>query len=173
MRPVNLVLLAIALAFAFILGRRTAPIRTETVYFPTVVERPRLERQDTAKAARPEVRIIYRERPPIVRDTCSVPEGLERYDLIPPEPVRIEPARAILTYFRQDSLRWEQAVYRVPERPWRGGLYLTSGLSATHRLEDRRIYGGIGGAIAYRRSLAFVEMTTAGVRFGMRLTVFP
>ena len=173
MRWSSLILLLIVLAFAFVLGRRTAPIRTETVYFPTVVERPRLERQDTAKAARPEVRIIYRTRPPVVRDTCSVPEGLERYDLIPPAPVRVEPARAILTYFRQDSLRWEQAVYRVPERPWRGGFYLTGGLHATHRLQERAIYGGIGGEIAYRRAAAFAELTTAGVRVGLKLRVWP
>ena len=173
MKALRSIVPVLALLAAFLLGRQTAPIRTVERVRTDTIYAERLWPAETVRVAVPVERVIYRERVRVRTDTVRVPVEVERYVISRPEPVRIEPGRAVWTYFEPRAGRWEQAVYRVPERPWRGGLYLTSGLSATHRLEDRRIYGGIGGAIAYRRSLAFVEMTTAGVRFGMRLTVFP
>jgi hypothetical protein len=163
----------LALLAAFLLGRQTAPIRTVERVRTDTIYAERLLPAETVRVAVPVERVIYRERVRMRTDTVRVPVEVTHYVISRPAPIRTDPGRCVWTYFEPRAGRWEQAVYSVPERAWRGGFYLTSGLSATHRLEDRRFYGGIGGAIAYRRSLAFVEMTTAGVRFGMRLTVFP
>ena len=171
MRWSSLILLLIVLAFAFVLGRQTAPIRTVERVRTDTVYAERLLAAETVRVAVPVERVIYRERVRVRIDTVRVPVEITRYVISRPEPIRTEPGRCTWTYFEPISGRWEQAAYDVP--PPSTGYSLHAALGRTLVEDAWRWYAGVEAEARYRRVSTFLRASTIGLSAGVRIRVWP
>jgi len=171
MRWSSLILLLIVLAFAFVLGRRTAPIRTVERVRTDTIYAERLLPAETVRVAVPVERVIYRERVRTRTDTVRVPVEVERYVISRPAPIRTDPGRCVWTYFEPISGRWEQAVYSVP--PQAAGYSLHAALGRALVADAWHWYAGVEAEARYRRVSTFLRASTLGLSAGIRLRVWP
>lgn len=148
---------------AFWLGRQSAPVRTEHVTARDTIWRERLLPSDTIIVTIPQERILYRTQEVVRTETVRVPINLGRFVVTRPEPLRVEPGKATLTYWNPGAERWEQSIYSVPPPRWQRSIYAFG-------FYGRYGYGvGVGLRIQYRSAEAFAEGSTQGARVGVRL----
>lgn len=135
------------------------------------VERKPAE-SDTSGGTKPDRRIIYRTSYDTVNVCLPVPapdaSDFRLRGLISELPVRIEGAgffgapRATLTYWQPDALRFEQAVYSIPEPAW--SWWIGGGL--TYKLTSHSFAADVRANVRWRRLVVWGGYRATEVGYG-------